>query len=155
MNESGVTMTHTQKIDTATPAGATGPAKAWRTEEAMMLGCTIWDMSLEQYTTALNGAGIVTTAAAAGKPGHKMIGLSQGIDVTLYALLARGPSPYVANGNAQYEVPRCYQNANPKPAFVKGKPAGLELEFAALEDFAATDPIQRFGRLRAAHTAAI
>ncbi len=154
-SEEGVKVKHTQKIETARPAGSTAPVKAWRTEEDLMIALTLWDLTLEQYATALNKASVATTAAGPGTPGRKTVGLTQGIEVTSYALLARGTSPYGDSWEAQYEVPRCYQAASPEIAYAKGKPAGLELEFAALADLTAATPAERFGRLVAQHQAAI
>lgn len=153
--DDGITASHNQTIEQARPAGAVGPVKAWRTAEDMMLGLTLWDVSLEQYAAALNGASITTTAAGVGTAGFKKLGLSQGQEVKLYALLARGVSPYGDTYAAQYEVPRCYQSASPKPAYAKGKPAGLALEFTALEDLAASSAGERFGRLIAQHAVAL
>lgn len=153
-SDDGVTVEHIQKIDTATPAGALGPVKAWRTEEGLLIGITMWDVSLEHYATALGGAAPTTTAAGAGAAGFKKIGLSRGTDVLTYALLARGKSS--AYGDAfklQYEVPVCFQNANPKPVFKKGTPAGLAMEFMALEHAAAASDLERFGHLVMQHQA--
>lgn len=154
-SEDGVTVAHSQSIETARPAGATGPVKAWRTEEDLKISLTLWDMTLEQYRKALDDVTVTTVAAGAGTAGHKMIPLSQGQEVTAYALLARGVSAYGAGFNAQYEVPRCFQSGNPEPVFTKGQPAGLELEFTALEDLAAASAAERFGRLRMQHQAPI
>lgn len=152
-SDDGLSVQHSQKIDTATPAGAIAPVKAWRTEEGLIFTVTMWDMSLEQYTIALGAAAPVTTAAAAGSPGTKKIGLSRGPDVVTYALLARGMSAYGDAYKAQYEIPVCFQNASPKPVFAKGKPSGLELEFMALEHSAAASELERFGRLIMQHQA--
>lgn len=151
--DDGLSVQHTQKIDTATPAGALGPVKAWRTEEGLIIAVTMWDLSLEHYTTALGGAAPTTTAAGAGAAGFKQMGLSRGPDVLTYALLARGSSAYGDNFIAQYEVPVCFQNASPKPVYAKGKPSGLELEFMALEHAGAATPLERFGRLVMQHQA--
>ena len=151
----GVMVTHNQSIDQARPLGTTGPTKAWRTSEDLMVGLTLWDMTLEQYATVLNGNTISTTAAGTGSAGFKKIGLSQGEAVTAYALLVRGLSAYGDAYAAQYEVPRCYQSASPKPVFKKGTPAALELQFTALEDLAAASADQRFGRLIQQHAAAL
>lgn len=153
--DDGVTVTHTDKIEGFRPAGRTGMTKSWRTEEDLMIGLTLADISLEQYALALNGNAVATTAAGAGTAGTKQIGLSQGPDVKTYALLARGYSPYADGMVAQYQVARCYQSANPKPVFKKGVPAGLELEFTALENLTAATPQERFGQLVAQHQAAI
>lgn len=155
-SEEGVTVAHSQTIAQARPAGSTGPVKAWRTDEDLMISLTLWDLTLEQYLYALNGAAVTTTAAGAGTAGYKKLGLSQGQDVATYAALLRGGvSPYGDAFNAQYELPRCYQSGNPKPVFAKGKPAGLELEFTALEDSGAASAAQRFGRLITQHQASV
>ena len=152
-SDDGVTVTESQKTETATPAGAIGPVKAWRTEEGLMINVTLWDVSLEHYATALGGVAPTTTAAAAGVPGTKKIGLSRGPDVVAYALLARGGSAYGDAFVGQYEVPVCFQSGSPKVLFKKGKPAGLELEFTALENPAAASSLERFGRLIMQHQA--
>jgi len=156
-DESGVTVSHSQSVNEVTPAGAVGPVKAFRTGEALKIMVTLWDTTLEQYAAALNGNTVSTTAAATGTAGFKKIGLSKGQSVKLYALLARGGglSPYGEGWSTQYEVPICYQSADPKPVYVKGKPAGIELEFTALEDPGAGSADQRFGRLVSQHAAAL
>lgn len=154
-SEDGVTVAHSQSIEQARPAGTVGPVKAWRTEEDLMISLTLWDITLEQYATALNAAAVTTTAAGEGTAGFKKLGLSQGQEVATYALLARGISPYGDSYAAQYEVPRCYQSGNAEPAYLKGTPAGLDLEFTALEDANAASASERFGRLVAQHAAAL
>lgn len=154
-DEGGVVVSHVQKTDVARPAGRTGPIKAWMAEEDFMISLTLWDLTLEQYATAVNGATVATVAAGVGTPGIKKIGLSQGLNVKTYALLARGVSAYGDNYVAQFEVPICFQSSNAKPNFKKAKPAGLDLEFTALEDMAAVSPDQRFGRLIMQHAAAL
>ncbi len=116
-----------------------------------MIALVLWDLTLEQYQFALNGIEPVATAAGAGTAGFKKVGLSRGVEITEYAALLRGTSPYADGMNAQYEVPRCYNSGSPKTIFAKGKPAGLELEFNALENLAAATEAERFGRLVAQH----
>ena len=154
-DDEGVTVSHVLKQEVARPAGRTGPVKAWTTEEDLMISLKLWDVSVEQYATALNKAAITTVAAGVGTPGTKKVGLSQGAEITQYALLARGLSPYGDNYVAQYEVPRCFQSANAKPVYKKGKPATLDLEFTALEDLGAASAAERFGRLISQHQAAL
>lgn len=149
----GVTVAHQHTFQKVRPAGATGPVKAFLDEEELMFRLTLWDISMEQYQLALSSNVLTTTAAGVGTPGTKRIGLSHGTNVKEYALLARGASPYNEAMTAQYEVPRCYQSGNPEPAYRKGVPAGLALEWTGLEDLAAASPDQRFGRLIAQHQA--
>jgi hypothetical protein len=144
----GVTVDHSQTLSFFKPLGSTGAVKATRTEEEQKISLVLADLSLEQYTLALNGNTITPTAAAPGVPGTKKIGLMRGPAVRQYALLLRGPSPYMEDGIGQYEVPVAVQSGQPKPVFRKGadQPADLALEFMALEDPDASTPDERFGR---------
>lgn len=152
-DENGVTVTHSQTITKARPGGTTGPVKAFRTEEDLMFKLTLWDVSLEQYMLALNANELTTTAAGSGTAGFKKLGLSRGREVATYALLARGVSPYDDGMTAQYQVPRCYQSASPAIAYKKGVPAGVDLEFTALEDLDAASEDLRFGSMVFQHQA--
>ncbi|WP_432769809.1 MAG: hypothetical protein HEQ22_03415 [Sphingopyxis sp.] len=152
-SDDGVSVQHSQSINKVRPAGSVGARKALRTEEDMMVTVTLWDATLEQYATALSGTAPATTAAGAGTAGFKKIGLSRGEEVKQYALLARGASAYDANMAAQYEVPRCYQAASPNVLYNKGVPAGIELNFDALEDLDAASDDELFGRLIMQHQA--
>jgi len=72
------------------------------------------------------------------------------------ALLVRGNvSGYGDGFKSQYEIPVCFQSGSPEPVYTKGEPAGLALEFTALEDPAAATPDMRFGRLVMQHQAAL
>ncbi|QXN67996.1 major tail protein [Microcystis phage Mwe-Yong1] len=155
-SEDGVTVAHSQAFGQARPVGATGPVKAWRTEEDLMVSLTLWDMTLEQYAVALNGNDVAATAAGVGTAGFKKINLYQGGEVELMSLLVRGDvSPYGASYKSQYEIPVCYQSGSPEPAFSKNGPAGLALQFTALEDPDAATPAERFGRLVIQHQVAL
>ena len=65
-SEDGVTVAHSQTTETTRVAGTTGPRKAWRTAEDLMVRFTILDISLEHYKQALNGNAVTTTAAGSG-----------------------------------------------------------------------------------------
>lgn len=155
--QGGVTVTHGKAYDKVRPAGASGPVKAFLTEEDLMFGLTLLDITLEQYQLALNGNTITTVAPAAGQPGTKKIGLSEDVGRTKeYALLARGLSPYNEALAMQYCVPRCFQSGAPAPVFRKGGTgAGLALTFEALEDLAASTAQERFGYILASHLPAL
>lgn len=145
----GVTVGHKQTVDLWKSLGSTGPRKAFRTEEEMKVSIELADISLEQYTLTLNHNAVTTQAAGVGTAGYKSIGLSRGLSVIQKALLVRGAaaSPYGANWNAQFEVPIAVQVASPTVTFMKGTPAGLELEWVAIEDTSASNERERFGRL--------
>ena len=132
--DDGVVVTHSQTIEVFRGAGATGPRKAFRTEEDQTFGFTLVDLSPEQYAKAINDASVTTQAAGTGVPGSKRFSTLRGLNVAAFALLARGLSTVLDSLAAQYEVPIAYEAGSPAPAFSKGAPAGLELEFASIED---------------------
>ena len=155
MEEEGVTVTHSQTISEKRTLGSTGPAKVKRTEESLTISLTLLDLTLEQYAKALNGVTVSDVAAGAGTPGYRKITLRQGPDVTLYALLCKGLSPYGDSYAAQYQVPICYQSDNPAPVYNKGDAAALKLTFTAIEDPNAATAAERFGILRSQDAAAV
>lgn len=155
-SDEGVTVAHEQTIEKFRGAGATGPQKVGRTEEDLMIRMTLWDMTLEQYRLALNNNAVATTAAGSGTAGFKALNIYRGLSVQTMALLIRGPvSAYGDGWNSQYEVPLAYQSGSPEPAFAKGAPAGLAVEFTALEDPSAASEAERFGRVKVQHQTAL
>ena len=153
-SDDGVTITHEQTIEQFRPLGSTGAIKASRTEESLMIGLTLWDVSLEQYRRALNDNAVSQTAAGSGTAGFREVNLYRGRSVATMALLVRGPSPYDEAFRMQYEVPRVFENASPEVVYQKGEPAAIELEFAALIDLNAASEAERFGRIVAQDAAA-
>lgn len=147
--EDGVTITHNQTVEMWRALGSTGPRKALRTEEELHVSLVLHDLTLEQYALAMNNNTVTTTAAGTGTPGTKKIGLSRGLTVPQRALLIRGVggSPYGDSWNVQYEIPVAVQIGEPEVVFQKGEPAGLQLEFATLENPDAASADERFGRL--------
>ena len=95
---------------------------------------TLVDLSPEmQALAAFDDADLTTVAAGASQAGEKHFQTKKGVTVAQFALLARGEST-VDNGlTLQHEWPTVYQSGEPSPVFTKGEPAGLELEFTAIE----------------------
>jgi len=147
--EDGVTVTHSQSIELWRALGSTGPRKAFRPEEELRIALVVADLTLEQYAIAMNFNTVSTESPGVGEPGYKKLGLSRGLQVTQRALLVRGnaASPYGDGWAAQYEVPVAVEAGEPEVVFTKGEPAGLALEFVALEDPDAASDDERFGRL--------
>lgn len=147
--EDGVTVTHNQSVEQWRALGSTGPRKAFRTEEELHVSLVVADLTLEQYSLAMNYNTVTTEAPGAGAAGYKVLGLSRGLEVPQRALLVRGASasPYGDGWGAQYEIPVAVQIGEPEVVFTKGEPAGLALEFSAIEDPDAAVETERFGRL--------
>jgi hypothetical protein len=148
--EDGVTVTHNQTVETFRALGSTGPRKAFRTEEELHISLTLADVTLEEYAKALEHNTVSTNAASSGVAGYKELGLSRGLSVERRALLVKSPNgPYGDGWPMQYEVPVVVQIGEPEVVYVKGEPAGIMLEFLALEDPDAGNNAERFGRILA------
>lgn len=133
-DDDGIEVEHPQSFNFWRSLGEASSRKAFRTEEDLMIRLTLVDLTLEQYRLALNRNAITTTPAGLGVPGKKKVGLSRGLTVDTMALLVRGPSPYMFDGTAQYEVPIAAQIGSPTVVYQRREPAGLELEWRALVD---------------------
>lgn len=147
--DDGVTVEHTQSINVFRGGKATGPIKAWRTEEGLRIAFTLHDVTTETLAKALNDATVTDTPPGAGTPGTRSITLRRGVTVATHALLARSLSggPYGDDLPMQYQVPKVYLAGNPSTQYRKGNPAGTLFEFMALEDLTATTEEERFGQL--------
>jgi len=129
--ESGVTVKKSQSLSMWRGLGAAAPIKAFRDQEGIEISFTLMDLTLEQYSAALNGNAVTTVAAGSGTAGFKTISMESGLLVTQYALLVRGVSAHF-DGIGQYEVPIVVQSGEPETVFVKNDPAGLALTFQGL-----------------------
>lgn len=132
-DDEGVTAAFPQTIEGFTPAGGTHQRKAWRTEDGLTFACNVVDFSPEQFALVYDNATVTTTPAASGTAGTKEVKLGRGVDVELYALLARGMSPVDNTLPAQFEVSSCYQNGEIETVWQKGEPVGVSVEFVAVE----------------------
>ena len=125
VGEDGVTVELGQDVEEYR-GSATLPVEAFRTEESVTFTVQVHDMRPETWAW-LTGNDVEEDT------GEKSLDLTRGPNTAKFALLARGASPYDRDGYAQFEVPRCYQSGEPEAEFSKGEPAGLELEFTALQ----------------------
>jgi hypothetical protein len=145
-DEGGITVTHEQSINLYRGLRSTGPIKAFRTSEGLLLAFTLNDLTVESYAKCVNDA---TVDESSGN--SKAVALRQGPQVSDFALLARSTDgPYGDGAPAQYWVPKVIQSASPAVVHKKGTPAGLALVFTALEDLDAATEAERFGFFEAA-----
>lgn len=106
------------------------------------------------FTAGFDALSDVTVTSASGltgattetNPDQDSIKPYQGLDTTQFALLVRGPSPYM-NAFLQYEVPIVVNMEEPEAEFVRDNNAMLALKWAAIEDPNASTQYDRFGRL--------
>ena len=134
--EDGVSVAMNQSIEAFRGLGSPTALKAFRTEEDLVITVQMADLTLAEVRRALNENAVTNTAAASGIPGKDQINLNRGVDVNTIALLVRGinKSAQFDGGNMQYEFDKVYEGASQEMIFVKGEPAGVSLEFHALED---------------------
>lgn len=150
-DEDGVNVHHQQNIETFTPVGLTAPRKAFRTSEGLVIDFNLVDISAAQYGKVLNNATVTTTAAGVGTGGNLNLPLLMGLDVSLFALVAKGNWSAAAGTSGfmtQYEVPIVFQSGEPEPNYAKDEPAMLACEFTAL-----WDSTLGFGKLRSQNAA--
>lgn len=150
----GVTLTKTQKIDQHRTDQRTGPVKASRSEEELIVATALAAATAENMGVYLGGT-VSDTPAGAGTIGTRSVGLYQGPVVKEYALLFRGSSPYGATMPAQFQVPRGYIDGDMEIEFKVDDFARIPIEFHALEDLDAAQDDARFGSFIAQDAAAI
>jgi hypothetical protein len=141
----GITVTHEQEINLYRGLRGTGPIKAFRTSEGLLIAFTLNDLTLESYGRILNNQ------EPESEGGARELALHQGPQVSTFALLMKSPDgPYGDGAPIQYWVPKVFQSASPAVVHQKGIPAGLSLVFTALEYLDATEEWERFGLVEAA-----
>ncbi len=90
--------------------GSAAPTKAFRSEEDVMFQVSLADLTLESLANAFN-----QLAEDVIESGYKRtLNLSRGLSVLTAAILARGPSPYMDGGTAQFWVPNACNVSSPE-----------------------------------------
>jgi len=145
--EGGINVQHNQSVELLRVDQLTGPVKAVRSEEELHVTFSLAQITLENYSHALNELTVTDVAPTATEAGYKWVPLYKGPDVKAVALLIRGPSPYGDGFNLQFEVPVAVQVGEPQISFVRGDKSVLEVDFVALEDATAPSEELKFGRL--------
>ena len=133
-DEDGVSISAEQTIELIRMLGATQPLKANRTEEEFKIAVDIADWDPLQMGLIFNGNAVTVIAPGASIPGSDEIDLNRGLDVTEYALVAKGKSAFGAAFSAQFEILRAVVTSSPESTFNKGDAATYEVEFTALLD---------------------
>lgn len=143
--EDGVLVRPEQTVQFIRSLGTTGPRKAFRTEEDIVIEFAIEDARIETYAKILNDATVTTVG---GPPAERNMPLLQGRTVKQLAMLIRGVdiTPYgdTAGWHTQWEIPRVVQDGNPETVYRKGEPVALKCTWRALQD-----DTSGFGTLRA------
>lgn len=141
--DGGVKIRKMQNIETFTSDQRTGKVKAVRTEEGVEAETNLHEATLENLADVIGGT-VTDTAPGSGTIGTRALKLHFGADVTEYALLFRGDSPY-GNFPGQFYVPRGFMDDDVEMEFVKDGKTLIPLKFIALEDLDAATEADRFG----------
>jgi hypothetical protein len=141
--DGGISVKHDQTITPLTTDQRTGNVKAVRTAESLDISFSLAELTLENYSLAMNS---LTVTAEAGPPAIKKINLHKGVAVDLRAILIRGRSPY-GNLPAQYQIPVLYQSESPEVSFSETDKSLLATVWTVLEDLSQASDALRFGQL--------
>jgi hypothetical protein len=145
LTEGGVTVRHPQTITPISVDQYTFPVKAIRTEEGLEIEFSLAELTLENYSLALNSNTVGDTGNT------RSVNFGRGVHVDLKQLLIKGRSPY-GEGLSQYEAPIVYQSESPEVEHVKDDKSVLHVVWTALGDLSADSDEERFGRLIADDT---
>jgi hypothetical protein len=146
LTEGGVTVRHPQTITPISVDQYTFPVKAIRTEEGLEIEFAMAELTLENYSLALNSNPVDSSGVD-----ERVVNFGRGVHVDLKSLLLKGRSPY-GEGQAQYEAPIVYQSESPEVEHVKDDKSVLAVVWTALGDLSAESDDERFGRLVADDT---
>ncbi len=149
----GVTITVDQTVAEFSTDQRTGPIKAIRTEESLLVETKMAQATLENMAQVM-GTTVTDTPPGAGTIGTRKVGMTRGVNVAEYAFLFRGDSPY-GDFPAQYEVPRGYFGGAQAFEHSKENSTDIPCEFHALCDLTAANEFEQFGRLVAQDAAAL
>ncbi len=141
--DGGVQANLSQVVDMHYIDSETGPVKATRSQEGLIISTNVAESTLETLAKILDDAAVTLDA---GPPSTRTHAFYRGLDVVEYALLFRAESPYGAF-NQQFQVPRAINAADTGMAYTKESKTLIPIEFTALVDpLAATDG-EKFGTL--------
>ncbi|KKL94103.1 hypothetical protein LCGC14_1868020 [marine sediment metagenome] len=146
--DGGVSVGHNESIELIMVDQVTGPIKAIRTEETIVVTFSFANLTLENYAKVLNDVSVASVVSQ-----ERSITLYQGPTVAQFAMLIRGDSPY-EDDVMQFELPVVSQTGSPSMSFTRDDKSVLETEWTTLEDQAAGTDAAKYGTLRAADSSA-
>lgn len=130
--EGGVAVTFGQTIKEITVDQAMMPVKLIRTMASMKVEFQLAEITMEHLAKAL-GLTVVDTAPGAGTIGTRSLTLAFSGTITRYAMLVRGPSPYM-DANADFRLPNVAQDGEIKLAYVKDDKSVAPTSWNVMED---------------------
>lgn len=152
--DGGVKVTTSQKLEFFRTDQRTGPAKAIRSEEDVIVETKLAQATLENLAKFL-GKTLTDTAAGSGTIGTRDVTLYRGADVSEYAVCIRGNGPYGSGYSAQFQLPRAVFDGNPEHEMTRTGRVLYGMKLQALEDLNASSAGDRFGKLITQDAAAL
>lgn len=140
----GVSVDYKQSVVKVQGDLGTGTIYAYRDMESLTVSFAIVSSTLALLSKALNDAAI---EAIPGDDTVLAVPLYQGPPVARYALLVRGPSPYVEANHQQYQVPVVSQLGDIRQSYGRDGMSVVPFSLEAIEDPAALAANLRFGQL--------
>lgn len=130
-SEDGVTVAWEVETEDVNVLGDIDPVCINITGRDMRVRVRMLDHSLEQLRIAFNLNPVVVDP---GPPETSTLSLDTGSELTSMALLVRGEgkSPELLGANVQWEFDPVIEVASKELTYVKGQPAGVDLEFRVL-----------------------
>lgn len=129
----GISVMINTEINEFVPDGSTMAVKAFRSAEASQIQIPgVANLTVEEIARILDRAGTTTTTHSSN-PDTIETNLKRGPDVAIFAVLARGASPYDNSLLAQWQVPRAYHSENMELNYSKAEPTVVNATFALLD----------------------
>jgi len=125
-SEEGVRVNAPQAFNYFRGLGSAAPLKAFRSEEDVIIQVTLADLTLEQLLHVFN------QNTVADDVGRKTLPLSRGLTVATGALLVRGPSPYMDDGDSQWWLPLVCNVSSPEIVHRRDNATTYALEWRAM-----------------------
>lgn len=151
--QDGLDLNSDDKVELVRTDQRTGPVKATRVDETVVVKTKLAEATLENLADAL-GATVTDTVAGVGTIGTREVQLHRGATVQEFAFLFRADSPY-GPYPGQYELPRAYCDEVGAIKYDKGKNVAIPVTFKCLEDLGAATEGERYGRLIVQDAAAL
>ncbi len=111
------------------------PLKGFRSEEDVIIAVTLADLTLESLALAFNKTSTDVTETGI----TRTLGLSRGLGVSTFALMVRGPSPYMDDGIAQFWLPNVMNESSVELQLQRSNATTYPLAFRAIWYDDATD----------------
>ncbi len=129
--------------------------KYQRSESSFEVAFNLATLTLENFAKVIDGKSVTDVAADTGVAGYRHLPLGYKVDMKQWAMLVRGPSPYM-DANLQWELKQVVNiAASPEMSHNRTGLTVLACQFAAIKDPNASNDDSAYGRLVAQDAAPV